>query len=556
MPRRIEWAALLALPCCTQTATVADTLGVDLEGSSGAADASSGANEDESGGATQADETSTGADSTGPAVIYDVGSPDDDGDSGDDGPVDSCAVGDDLDGISACDVGPFPPSFEAQVQWQWDEPVGSLSTPLVANLTDDDGNGVVDLCDTPDIVIIARSGGDMDLGGEGSQTELLAFDGATGSIHWRTGDDFDFAFASTPALGDIDGDGAVEIVAVEAIGRLIAFAGDGTVEWTAPDTFSTSENATVALADLDADGDVEIMSGEVIADHDGQTILTVPAPPDNPGFAADLDDDGDLEYVHGAGAHHHGGEPHFTLGALVGHPQIADLDGDGDPEVIYSIPDGLGGGLHVVRSDGGAFADGAEGFGGLPAAIHDMDGVGGVDIAVGRMESGVAPAASFSVIDFEDGDLVPRWTMPTAGGCCASGTAFDFLGDASAEALFSDDAFMFVFDEDGTVLTSVPHVSPTAYEYPVVADVDNDDSAEIVFTAEGSGQPALVVVRDADDGWVPARRIWNQHAYHVTNVREDGTIPQHQPKSWESLNTFRTQAQRGVDGVCMPEPAG
>ena len=27
-------------------------------------------------------------------------------------------------------------------------------------------------------------------------------------------------------------------------------------------------------------------------------------------------------------------------------------------------------------------------------------------------------------------------------------------------------------------------------------------------------------------------------------------------ESWESLNTFRTQAQRGTDGVCMPEPEG
>ena len=33
-----------------------------------------------------------------------------------------------------------------------------------------------------------------------------------------------------------------------------------------------------------------------------------------------------------------------------------------------------------------------------------------------------------------------------------------------------------------------------------------------------SGQPALQVLRDADDRWIQARRIWNQHAYYVTNV--------------------------------------
>jgi hypothetical protein len=45
------------------------------------------------------------------------------------------------------------------------------------------------------------------------------------------------------------------------------------------------------------------------------------------------------------------------------------------------------------------------------------------------------------------------------------------------------------------------------------------------------------------------RRIWNQHTYHVTNVREDGTIPQHEQPSWTRLNTFRTNAQINSTGV-------
>ena len=54
------------------------------------------------------------------------------------------------------------------------------------------------------------------------------------------------------------------------------------------------------------------------------------------------------------------------------------------------------------------------------------------------------------------------------------------------------------------------------------------------------------MIRDVEDRWIQARRIWNQHTYHVTNVREDGTIPQHEPPHWEALNTFRTQrADRG-----------
>jgi hypothetical protein len=91
----------------------------------------------------------------------------------------------------------------------------------------------------------------------------------------------------------------------------------------------------------------------------------------------------------------------------------------------------------------------------------------------------------------------------------------------------------------------------------VVADVDNDASAEFVYVSNyadtGSGA-TVTVVRDATDRWIPARRIWNQYSYHVTNVREDGTIPQTMKKSWLHQNTFRTNAQIGEKGDCIPEP--
>jgi hypothetical protein len=76
----------------------------------------------------------------------------------------------------------------------------------------------------------------------------------------------------------------------------------------------------------------------------------------------------------------------------------------------------------------------------------------------------------------------------------------------------------------------VPPASGTLVEYPVVADVDNDGSAE------------------------PACRVWNQHAYLITNVREDGTIPQNMKKSWQLLNTFRTNSQVEAGGDCDPDP--
>jgi hypothetical protein len=100
----------------------------------------------------------------------------------------------------------------------------------------------------------------------------------------------------------------------------------------------------------------------------------------------------------------------------------------------------------------------------------------------------------------------------------------------------------------------MPRSSGTLSEYPVVADIDNDGSAEIVVVSNTylTSSPTVQVIRDKQDRWIQARRIWNEHAYHVTNVREDGTIPQFEQPSWQRLNTFRTNAQISGGAACQP----
>ncbi len=97
------------------------------------------------------------------------------------------------------------------------------------------------------------------------------------------------------------------------------------------------------------------------------------------------------------------------------------------------------------------------------------------------------------------------------------------------------------------------------FERPV-AVIDNDGSAEIVVVSneylEEPPSPTVQVIRDKMDRWIQARRIWNQHTYHVTNVREDGTIPQFEPPAWKRLNTFRTNAQIEDGGLCAPPVPG
>ena len=84
-----------------------------------------------------------------------------------------------------------------------------------------------------------------------------------------------------------------------------------------------------------------------------------------------------------------------------------------------------------------------------------------------------------------------------------------------------------------------------------IADVDADNNAEIVMPLNGS-MNGIQVIGDADDNWVNTRRIWNQHAYHIDNVNDDGSIPplpsglDCEKESWLQHNTYRDQIGTAV----------
>jgi hypothetical protein len=159
-------------------------------------------------------------------------------------------------------------------------------------------------------------------------------------------------------------------------------------------------------------------------------------------------------------------------------------------------------------------------------------------------------------------NLAPHFTLAWSRAISdesgiASSTAFDLLGRGIADAVYGDEQHLWVYDgAKGSLELQGDRSSGTLIEYPVIADVDNDGSADIVVVSNplGSGvyTNAIEVFQDAQKRWAPTRRIWNQHAYSVTNVREDGTIPAHMTPSWKFTNTFRMNAQIQPGGDCVP----
>ncbi len=74
---------------------------------------------------------------------------------------------------------------------------------------------------------------------------------------------------------------------------------------------------------------------------------------------------------------------------------------------------------------------------------------------------------------------------------------------------------------------------------------------------QGTAQSGVLVLHDVLDRWVPSRHIWNQHAYAVTNVNEDGTIPKTSAwlPNWKqpNLNNFRQNTPGQLDPKSVPD---
>ena len=251
----------------------------------------------------------------------------------------------------------------------------------------------------------------------------------------------------TPAVIDLNSDGIPEIVfstfgdrgAGEGIGRdsitgvLRAISGvDGSKIWTVTDpAFAVDALSGIAVGDVDRDGRPEIFA----IDRTQTRILAFRS--DGTGWWT---------------------SPSIPGGISAGSPSLADLDGDGIPEIVI--------GATVLNADGSIRWQGNEGTGSIGygpiSVVADLDRDGNPEVVAGR----TAYRADGSVY----------WTLPGNDGFAAIG---NFDADSYPEVVLTGDGMVRLHKHDGTILWTVTLPDGGRGGPATIADMDGDGVPEI-----------------------------------------------------------------------------
>ncbi len=389
---------------------------------------------------------------------------------------------------------------------------------------------------------------------------------------------------SSPAIADIDLDGRGEIVVGSLDGRLYVYNHDGSLLWWQyvddPNAQPGSIQSSPAVGDLDGDGRLEIVVGSDNgwvfafradgsikpgwpqftgwnADHAAGKCATdactgVVAPP----TLADLDGNGTLEVIAGSYSHymyvwdHTGavlpGWPVDVWDGIASGAAVGDLNGDGRPEIVvgsdvaYDCADckpygvlAKGGLLHAFTLNGHELSGWpfrTDSFMHSTPALADLDGDRRLEVLAG---GGLFPTEANTrghklwVVGF-DGAL--RWSFQTRGNLIAAPTVGNVTGDGRVEIALADySGVTYLLTSTGHPIWSsegrtdrATNGSGAHFAAPVLADVTGDGRAEVVTTDSNWHVKAF----DAASGTVVADTgttfpVWSSAA--VADIDGDGT---------------------------------
>ena len=232
-----------------------------------------------------------------------------------------------------------------------------------------------------------------------------------------------------------------------------------------------------------------------------------------------------------------------------GNVAVADFNKDGQLDVFVII-DGTGSNIldttHIYAYDPvtenilfthGHYAR-AIGF----PLVGDIDGDTDLDMVYIDYHSQLSNSRITAITYNPTAGLQLKWQATHADESGqTSMTLFDFNQDGIPEIVYRDMANLRIINGSGkshlTGNDTIPFYNlytksmyaGTWKEYPVVADVNGDGAAEIVVCGKVTSGLGWVggqlLVIGGIHPWAPARPVWNQHMYNVTNVNKDLTVP-------------------------------
>jgi cysteine-rich repeat protein len=420
----------------------------------------------------------------------------------------------------------------AGVSWFWSGAAGAkspyahvISTPLVAQLEDDNADGKIDGLDIPEIVVLADDGSYFQNPLQLSDSALVFIDGRTGTTKASFSG---YSMTEGIAIADLDGLPPAEIIAVSsALGTLVAVHTDGSLYWAAQPAvpvpwhpFIEVSYVQLNVADLDGDGSLEVLAGPYVVN--GQTGALMQTFAANISYsepvAVDVDLDGSLEVLYASSIYALSSPvPLWTAPLsplLESWPGSIQADQDPMPELTFLTRDGF----YLFDDDYTLLASVTRPrpTSGLvsPGCTGDFDGDGEIEVAWSH--GGVLLAAQL------DGAVMWTATSTDVSGA-ASCSAFDLDGNGRDELLFAGETEFAIRDGlSGAVLAGpFTHGSATLFETPAIADIDRDGNSEILV-AHNYTTAGVTAFENRGSGWPPSGSDWLVLPYRPGRARPDG----------------------------------
>ncbi len=338
---------------------------------------------------------------------------------------------------------------------------------------------------------------------------------------------------TTPAVADLDGDGNLEIIVVSdnefttPPSKVYVFKADGSELSGWPIDVNEGNRLALSAGDLDGDGRCEIVASTLrnysaqksviyVWNYDGTAYgnglwpkeIELGYPPNvgtaqdysNHPVLADLDKDGNMEiiisvpvyekatlYVWNSDGTNFSGWPIDTGDGYTVHPVVGDIDNDGKPEIVGIKKNGK---LVIWNADGSVYMNSQwpKYFTGALSdpVLADLDMDGDLEIVFQSNNGNV-------YVYHHNGTPMTGWPVnvntPIGSREWAPLCIGDVDGDGIPEIIAgggSNNA-IYIWHPDGTEFDAWPRTLPdSSYGSPLIGDIDNDGKVEIVTVYKNS----------------------------------------------------------------------